>query len=158
MKYLVLILLTSMLASCTSTATNNEFNVHRYRYYGQGEQRTDIITQINNVVELKDYIGKNSISSGIFDSQGNPVKPEFFNDMEKNYTDSFFKKNNILSIKINEGSGSIGHKITKIDSDGTIHLQRSVPNLLTWDMASWIIIVELTNKLKPEKWILKNVD
>lgn len=63
------------------------------------------------------------------------------------YDDKFFEEKMLAVTVVNENSGSIGHKVTGVEltSDGgaVISIERSIPEVGTCDMASWLILVEL---------------
>jgi len=69
------------------------------------------------------------------------------------YTDTFFSDKYLVIILINEGSGSIGHEVERIDENGNIIINRLLPNGDgTDDMAEWHIIIELENDFNPEQF------
>ncbi|MCL2025231.1 MAG: hypothetical protein FWG92_00290 [Leptospirales bacterium] len=66
-----------------------------------------------------------------------------FADAVKNYSDEYFTDNFLVIILIQEGSGSIRHKVERIDENGNIIVNRLMPEIGTTDMAAWYIIIEL---------------
>lgn len=63
------------------------------------------------------------------------------------YDDKFFAEKMLLITSVSENSGSIGHKVTRVElsPDGScdIFIKRTIPEIGTCDMASWNILVEL---------------
>lgn len=70
-----------------------------------------------------------------------------FLDAAKNYDSAFFAQKVVVSILVQESSGSVRHKVLSVkQADGVtrIVLRRDVPNIGTTDMAQWHILVELS--------------
>lgn len=75
---------------------------------------------------------------------------EFANAV-KSYSESYFENNFLLLVSLEESSGSIRHDVEKIEADGTITINRLIPEVGTDDMAYWIILIELDNDFNPEE-------
>jgi hypothetical protein len=73
------------------------------------------------------------------------------NAIEK-YSDDFFAGNYLVIVLLGEGSGSIRHKVERVDTNGDIVITRQLPEIGTADMAAWNIIIELNNDFKPEQY------
>ncbi|MDE7229863.1 MAG: hypothetical protein K2N56_05220 [Oscillospiraceae bacterium] len=64
------------------------------------------------------------------------------------YDEEFFKDHCLLFVIVQEGSGSIGHDVRKVEYSAenntiSITIDRIVPNIGTDDMAEWHIVIEL---------------
>ena len=70
-----------------------------------------------------------------------------FMDAVKNYDSAFFAQKVVVSILVQESSGSVRHKVLSVkQADGVTRLvlKRDVPAIGTTDMAQWHILVELS--------------
>lgn len=71
-----------------------------------------------------------------------------FLDACDGYDESFFEKNYLVFIRLEEGSGSIRHEVVGVKQTGeqklSIYINRIIPEQGTDDMAQWHIIVELS--------------
>lgn len=69
-----------------------------------------------------------------------------FLDACDKYDDAYFAERDVLFILLEEGSGSIRHKVTDVRYDGTewvVSIRRITPEEGTADMAEWHIMVEV---------------
>jgi len=71
-----------------------------------------------------------------------------FKEATKIYSDDFFANNFLVIVLLEEGSGSIRHKVERIDRNGDIVINRLIPEYGTCDMAEWNIVIELNNDFK----------
>lgn len=77
-----------------------------------------------------------------------------FDDAIKEYDDSFFEKNDLIFILLEEGSGSIRHEVTGLNIESSNNsekkyaiqpeIDRIIPEVGTDDMAEWHIIIEIS--------------
>lgn len=69
-----------------------------------------------------------------------------FLDAAKEYNDAYFENKILVMVLLEEGSGSIRHKVDSIEysSDGkmNINILRIIPEIGTDDMAEWHILIE----------------
>jgi len=72
---------------------------------------------------------------------------EFKQSVEK-YTDGFFATKFLVIVPKTEGSGSNSHKVSGVNDDGTIYIERIVPAISTDDIAEWFIIIEMDNSYR----------
>ncbi len=75
-----------------------------------------------------------------------------FLDACDKYDGDFFKTKSLVFVLLEEGSGSIRHKVTSVkgDTDSLIvDIEKNVPFCCSDDMAEWHIIIELENKQTP---------
>ena len=121
--------------------------------------KNPIITVISSTNELEQYYEKNK------DFYNLSTPPDIvsdstivFADAIKIYSNEFFENNYLAIVLLEEGSGSIRHKVERIDDNGDIIIDRLLPELRTADIAKWHIIIELKNNFKPEQFkiILEN--
>ena len=88
----------------------------------------------------------------IRDGQGNELPDiDFLSAIEK-YTDGFFANNFLVAVNLMETSGSFRHRVESIDTNGEILIKRSIPEVATQDIARWVILIELDNKLKDKQF------
>ena len=104
--------------------------------------------------ELEEYYEANREKYDL-QSRENPYSDETigFADAVKGYDASFFEQNDLIFVLLEEGSGSIRHKVVSVDitlsqkEDKLYELQpeiqRLIPECGTDDMAEWHIILEI---------------
>jgi len=136
--------------SPASSSSGIAFNVQYTRLYGlsKGEPGTTVISSKNEIEqyyenqEIEQYYGKQEIK----------------NTIEK-YPDDYFADNFLVIVERWEQSGSITHKVERIDENGDIIINRLIPSpFLTDDIGHWSIIIELNNKFKLEQFQTVFVD
>jgi len=81
-----------------------------------------------------------------------------FRDAINVYTNDFFVGNFLAVVILQEGSGSIGHKVERIETNGDIIICRLIPSIQTADMAVWNIIIELDNIFRVGRFRVKFID
>ena len=117
-----------------------------------------IITVISSKNELeqyydnykdKYYLGQNFNRS--IDIDDEYFVPEFIEAIEV-YSDNFFADNFLIIVLLEEGSGSIRHKVKTVDENGHIVIKRLIPEIGTADMAQWHIIIQCNNNIKAEQY------
>lgn len=74
-----------------------------------------------------------------------------FLDACDRYNEAFFEKNYLVFVRLEEGSGSIGHAVVGVEQAGeknlSIYIKRKIPEVCTDDMAQWHIMLELSRDL-----------
>jgi len=118
-----------------------------------------IITVISSREELEQYYED---YKDIYDLSAHPTvyidtTIGFLDAIEK-YPDKFFAKQFLLLILLEEGSGSIRHKLKRVEENGTIVIDRLRPEPQTCDMAEWHIFIELDNSFLPEQFHVEFID
>ena len=77
-----------------------------------------------------------------------------FLDACDQYDETFFEKNYLIFVLLEEGSGSIRHEVRSVqqtkDKKISISIDRKVPEVGTSDMAEWHIILELSRDVLVE--------
>lgn len=71
---------------------------------------------------------------------------ESFLDVANQYDDSFFNEYTLILVLLEEGSGSIKHKVTKVAVTNdvlNIDIKRIVPEVGTADMAEWHLFISV---------------
>ena len=80
-----------------------------------------------------------------------------FLDACDQYDETFFEKNYLIFVLLEEGSGSIRHEVRSVqqttDKKISISIDRKVPEVGTSDMAEWHIILELSRDVLVENSI-----
>lgn len=124
--------------------------------YSEGEAYPKIFWIASNG-ELKEYYESNREKYD-FASREHPYSDETigFADALKRYDDVFFEENELLFVLLEEGSGSVRHKVTEIKAmlsqdNGKQYIlqpviERLIPYAGTDDMAEWHIIIEIRKK------------
>ncbi len=67
-------------------------------------------------------------------------------DVAADYSEDFFQNKELLIFTLTEGSGSVRHTLTGMETKGTtiyLDVTRQVPEIGTTDMASWLAVVEV---------------
>ncbi len=67
-------------------------------------------------------------------------------EVAADYSEDFFQNKELLIFTLTEGSGSVRHTLTGVETDGTtiyLDVTRQVPEIGTTDMASWLAVVEV---------------
>jgi len=80
---------------------------------------------------------------------GASMDDEVFNDKAR-YGDGFFEDKFLLFVILEEGSGSVRHRVESVlPEDGllSVNIARVVPEVGTADMAQWHIVLELDKAL-----------
>lgn len=68
------------------------------------------------------------------------------------YDEEFFQDNALVLSVIEEGSGSVSHKVLGMSKDHEIWVERNVPEIGTCDMAEYHIVVEIPAALENEEF------
>jgi len=110
------------------------FNVQYLRggyqdYYGE-----PIVTVVSSKNEIEQHYGK------------------YESKMLEKYSDDYFADNFLVIVDLWEPSGSIRHKVERIDENGEIVINRLMPEIGTADIGYWSIIIELNNNFKLEQF------
>lgn len=77
-----------------------------------------------------------------------------FLDAADKYDEAFFKDKKLVMIIIEEGSGSVRHRVTRVGNEGGslyVSIERTAPEICTDDMAEWHIILELDREVNIKK-------
>lgn len=136
------------LATKINPPVSLSFSAYYIRTNGYNEGiKYPVVTVIKSKKALADYYSKNKDKYEL--GKRDPVPPntdQGFLAQADNYNDAFFKDYVLVLILLEEGSGSIRHKVTKImqsEEVTDISVKRDVPKVGTDDMAEWHIFVEL---------------
>lgn len=107
---------------------------------------------IRSVEELEDYYNQNceTFSLGRRDKVYLDTTIGFLDACDK-YTDAYFKDKMLVMVLVEYGSGSIRSEVTKVElaEDGKLNvsIDSTSPELVTYDMAEWHILIELENDI-----------
>jgi len=133
----------------TSTPENLKFRAQYVRTDGYHEGvEYPILSLIRSVEELDAYYEQNKslyfMERREKTSSGSNIG---FLDACDCYDEAFFKNQALVLVLLEEGSGSIRHKVTEVlsqpDGTFTLNIQTITPEVGTCDMAEWHIFVEL---------------
>ena len=102
------------------------------------------VATASSAAELNSYFDTNK---QYFDFTGAFMDfPSFEKALEK-YDDAYFKDNMLALVLLQEGSGSIRHRVisaVRVGDEIAVNIEREVPEVGTSDMAEWHIILELS--------------
>ncbi len=76
------------------------------------------------------------------------------------YDDDFFDRHSLLIVRLTEGSGSIRHRVDKVDySLGVLYVNiaRLVPEIGTCDMAQWDILITIDDSIPPHSPVIVEI-
>ncbi len=121
-------------------------NIIRTGYFGDGHDDKLII--IESFDELKEYYINNSENYNLSSNRDVYADTSVgFFDVVKDYDEKWFEENVLVMGMVEEGSGSIRHRIDGVylEEDGRISLRytKLMPEMGTDDMAGWHIMVAL---------------
>jgi hypothetical protein len=131
-----------------------DFNVH-YARRGNSSVEPSLVTVISSKDELNQYFGYDKSVFLLWAEQKGNAMPY---SGDERYSDDFFANNYLAVIKRVEPSGSIMHRVESIDKYGEIVISRLLPKYGTMDIATWSIVIELSNDVKIEKYKATLVD
>lgn len=124
-------LLVFQLVACSTTERNVE--IVRTQWDSSDVQGQFYI--IDSADELNEYV-----------SVENCMK--LSNAVEK-YDESFFEDKTLVFVLLSEGSGSVSHKIRRINFNNgvlEVKVKRKVPEMGTCDMAEWTVMFEISKE------------
>ena len=128
------------------TALENHIQYIRTNWF-KGKYPT--LTVISSKIELDEY----------YESfQETQLSLSRFKDAVSIYSDVFFENAFLVIVRLMEGSGSIMHKVEKIEENGDIIISRLLPEVGTCDMAEWNIVIAIKNNLRLEQYQVIVID
>jgi hypothetical protein len=101
------------------------------------------VVLVNSLQQLQEYYSDNYEYFDFTLTHDNIIS---FEDAIKKYDDEFFQKNMLAVVLLEEGSGSVRHRVASVvKNEGKIdiNIKRKSSELVTGDMAEWHIIIEL---------------
>jgi hypothetical protein len=128
----------------------------RTEFFPFAEHPIPPITIVSSKEDMEQYYEKHKNKG--WDLDGNLVPDYDFLDAIEKYSDDYFADNYLVIVRIVEGSGSILHKVERIDKNGDIVINRLLPEMGTCDMAAWSILIELNNNFEAEQFKVVLVD
>ena len=115
--------------------------------YRDGEQYPKALW-ITSLEEMNDYVEANQ--------ELYHLNTNGFTDAVKQYDDDYFKENDLILVLLEEGSGSIEHRVlgmtaTPLENQEKQYeiqpmIQRTIPEVGTADMAEWHILIEISKE------------
>jgi len=134
---------------------NYDFEPDYLRVGSLGRADDDPVV-ISSVYALKAYAATTTngtsqigLAAPRYDGDGNLINErpwyEFAPVIEK-YTDDYFINNFLVIVPKLENSGSIRHKVGKVEGNGNIYIERIVPEITEDDMANWYIVIPQKNE------------
>ena len=151
LKFIVSMLFLVILFGCeTSTASVvendldkdeviiiNEMNFFRTNAKTSNAESVSVV--IDSYEEFYQFINEQKKSYQFEHSDFDSYAGEYF-------TESFFETHSLVIFTLFENSGSIRHSYHNhnlVNGLLTVELNRTVPEILTWDMAEWHLIIEI---------------
>lgn len=109
-----------------------------------------VVKIIHSVDELMAYYDANKGSDNLeHDDELYSVTTDSFFDAFDRYDEAYFENQILVMVILEEGSGSIRHKVdtVKVGTDGKLHISicTIIPECGTCDMAQWHILIEPEN-------------
>ncbi|MDR2583833.1 MAG: hypothetical protein LBC75_10165 [Fibromonadaceae bacterium] len=123
------------------------------------EAPTDV--EASNIDFYIQYVRGRSFSSPITVITSKDEFDKFYEKYDKgqySYSDDFFEENYIVVVSLWEPSGSIRHRVERIDENGDIVISRLLPEIGTDDIGEWSIIIGLSNDVKIKQFKAVFVD
>lgn len=149
---LFFVLYTVIFISCEAKFSDADisFNAQYIRTDGYHEGvKYPIITIIKSSDELSLYYDtykeKYDFKSRKYPASDSTIG---FKDAIEKYDESFFESFCLVAVILEEGSGSVRHKVNSVTESGIISIDRIVPEIGTDDMAEWNILIEIEVKYK----------
>jgi len=110
-----------------------------------------VVTMIDSRIELDNYYNENKDSYYLERMENADSDTTIgFLDATYKYDDAYFKDNILVLVLLEEGSGSVRHKVLGVKGNKNstdIAIKRIVPEIGTDDMAEWHIMVELKREI-----------
>jgi hypothetical protein len=170
---IALLVIFAAFTSCANTTDSRQISSHpmqsdgsgtglnvqyiRTEYFSDAEYPNPaIITVVSSKNSLQEYYEKQK--KRVYGSSGNLLPDSDLLEAIEKYSDDYFTGNFLVIVGLVEGSGSIRHKVERIDENGNIIIKRLLPEMGTADMAAWSIIIELGNSAKGEQFKAVLVD
>jgi hypothetical protein len=126
-----------------------DFSVQYIRTNGYVESRKyPIITIVSSKNELEKYYQSYEVTNDLTE----------FKEATNVYSNVYFTNSFLIIIMLQEGSGSIGHNVEKIETNGDITISRLIPAGQTADMAVRSVIIELNNNYKVRRFRVRLID
>ncbi len=131
-----------------------DFEVQYIRTDGYSDAKLyPIVTVISSQEELDAYYERNQASYDL-ERRNDPERDYTigFLDACDGYDSSFFEENALVLVLLEEGSGSVSHKVTEVKAQEgllRVDVERIVPEIGSCDMAQWHIIVALKKEAVP---------
>lgn len=138
------------------TGKNIGFNAQYIRTGWNGEEDYSTVRVIHSVEELKTYYNENK-DKYYLERRENPLTDSTigFLDAVDKCDEAYFEKNILIMVLVEEGSGSIRHKVDYVKkcSDGKLYINvlSIIPEIGTDDMAGWHILIEPEKDFTVEK-------
>ena len=142
----------------SSDSPSSQIDTSSYEYKPLIEYETQHI-RTNGYIEGASYPRKKLIESrselnDYFEENKEIYDLRKFKEAIEIYDESFFKSHKLVMVILEEGSGSIRHKVNTAKSGGgdtlQISIERVVPEAMTADMAQWHILIDTDANIKSE--------
>ncbi|MDR2515108.1 MAG: hypothetical protein LBD02_07895 [Christensenellaceae bacterium] len=117
---------------------------------GIGDAEYPIVTVIPSRAALERYFDENSAFYDLAPRETVYADTSIgFDDAMERYDEAFFAKSYLVLAVLEEGSGSIRHRVKAVAESGEITIERLLPEFGTDDMAQWHLIIELEKGFEP---------
>jgi len=105
-----------------------------------------VVTVIRSADELQAYYEANK---SLYDLESHEQLSSDttvgFPEATQKYDDAYFSNSALIVILLEEGSGSIRHEVTAVNTENAstiVQINRLIPEMQTTDMAEWHILIE----------------
>jgi hypothetical protein len=154
---IAVLIIAAVVAMVYSVPTIDRYEVQyiRVQYYDTEYAEFPLTDVISSMEELEQFREENA---ELFENKhDSSCSISLYNAVQK-YTDEFFADSYLVVVALWEGSGSNRHKVREVDSDGSIRIDRLLPQIGAHDIATWRLLIELDRDFKPEEFSVTITD
>lgn len=133
-----------LLVGCGKKEQSISFQAQYIRTDGIVEdEKYPIVEKIQSKDELEKYYQDHLDQYNFSDNTTDSIS--FTTAIDK-YDEDYFRDSFLLIVLVKEDSGSIFHTVTKVLNDGTVSIEKVIPNDGSTDIATWHILIEMDKK------------
>lgn len=147
-KYLLVVIFMFLLVGCGAKGNVKDvtFNAEYIRTDGSiSDAGEPVIKKITSLKELNDYYTENKENYNFTDNS--ELSSSFTTEIDK-YDEEYFKNSFLLVVLVQEEGSDIYHKVKSVNENGKIVIERNLTNHDATDIATWHILIELSNDNK----------
>lgn len=89
---------------------------------------------------------REELSAALQNEEGYESSADLLDELADSCSDAFFAEQELLLLRLEEGSGSISHEVRAVEQgpEGvTVSVRRQVPEICTADMAAWLLFIRV---------------
>lgn len=147
-KYLVVVVFMFLLVGCGAKDNVKDvtFEAKYIRTDGSISEVTEpVVKKITSLKELNDYYTENKENYNFTDNS--ELSSSFTTEIDK-YDEEYFKNSFLLVVLVQEEGSDIYHTVKSVKEDGKIVIERNLANHEASDVATWHVLIELSNSIK----------